>query len=1056
MPRCGSCHAENPDGSRFCNACGAPLEAAEDRGSRKVVTVVFCDVVGSTAMGETLDPETLRAVMARYFDAMQAAVERHGGTVEKFIGDAVMAVFGVPMLHEDDALRAIRAAHEMRGALDELNIDLQRAHGITLACRIGLNTGEVVAGTGDQKIVTGDPVNVAARLEQAAAPGEILLGETTAALVRDAATVEATDALDLKGKADPIVAFRLIELDPTAAGFSRHLDAPMVGRERELALLASAFERSVTDQACQLFTVLGVGGVGKSRLMAAFVDGIGERARILRGRCLPYGDGITFWPLAEALIEVGGLTEADSPDAARGKLAALAGGDELGARVADRVGQAIGIPGSQTAAEETLWAVRTLLERLAVTAPVVFVIDDLQWAEPKLLELVEHVADLSRDAPILLACMARPELLESRPDWGGGKLNATSILLEPLAPDECGTLVANLLADDAVDERVRDRIASAAEGHPLYAEEMTALLVDEGRLVLKEGRWVATGDLADVPVPPTIAALLGARLDRLPEDERRALETASVMGQVFYVDAIHELSERDPRTQGAVTALVRKQFVRPERSDLAGAEALTFRHLLIRDAAYEAIPKSDRADLHERFADWLVRGAGSSVGEQDEILGYHLEQAHRYRAELGAGEDVIRSLAARAATYLARAGERARERFDEAATANLLARAVALMGPDDPARVELSMHLGMATRDLGRLAEAGGLLEEAERAAERIGDEVLLGKARIVRTEWGHDLASGEIWGPAWGEIAADLIPVFEAHGDDAGLGLAWGALAGSFWNRSLAAKAEDAWTRAADHFRRAGDRRQELYTLEWLVACPVLGPRPVPEAFREVDAILERVRGSVVAETAILDTRAWLLVMTGRLDEARAVMEERRRTLYEVGSREFLAFESQSLGWLEYLAGRFDEAERIFGEALEALRAMGSQTATVVAAFHAQTLYRLGRLADAAADAAFTLEREHAGLAGDVMAKGVLARIAAADGRDGDALELQLGAVEAIDASDFTNDRADARIDLAEVHELAGRRDEALGAAREALALYMAKGNTFQAAATRDRIERL
>jgi len=611
------------------------------------------------------------------------------------------------------------------------------------------------------------------------------------------------------------------------------------------------------------------------------------------------------------------------------------------------------------------------------------------------------------------------------------------------------------LADDDVDERVRDRIASAAEGHPLFAEEMTALLVDEGRLVLKDGAWVATGDLADVPVPPTIAALLSARLDRLPADEREVIGVASVMGQVFYTEALTHLAGRD-RSGHAIGALVRKQFVRPERSDLAATEAMAFRHLLIRDTAYDALPKAERADLHERFAAWLIDVMGAAA-EQDEVLGYHLEQAWRYRAELGATEEVVRGLATSAAAHLARAGSRARDRFDSPAIVNLLGRAVALIQPDDLSRVELLMHLGMATRDLGSLAEAGGLLEEAERAAERIGDEVLLGKARIVRAKWGHDLSSGRrIYGSDIAEIASELIPVFEAHGDDAALGQAWGALGDARWFRSRAADAADAWARAADHFRLAGDRREELHTLAWLVSAPILGPQPVPDAFEAADAILERVRGSVEAETSVLDTRAWLLVMTGRLDEARAVMQERRRTMHELGSREMLAFESQSLGWLEIVAGRFDEAERIFGGALEALKAMRSQTALIVAAFRAQALYRLGRLAEASDDAAFALRNEDAGLSGDVMAKGVLARVAATEGRVEEALAMQRDAIEVIDTSDFTNDRADARMDLSEILELAGRRAEATVAAADALALFEEKGNTFQATSARERIDHL
>ena len=413
---------------------------------RKTVTIVFCDLVGSTAMGETLDPEQLRLVTQRYFDAMRAPIERHGGTVEKFIGDAVMAVFGVPHVHEDDALRAVRAAGDMRDVLTALNAELDRDHGVSLACRIGVNTGEVVAGGGDA-VVVGDTVNVAARLEQAASSGEILLGAETYRLVRDAVVAEPVEALDLKGKSLPVPAHRLVQVTPGAAGFARHLDAPMVGRERELALLRSAFDRTVSDQACQLFTILGVGGVGKSRLMAAFVEELGDRATVLRGRCLPYGEGITFYPLAEALIEIADLHEADTPEAARAKLSALAGSGDGAGRVAELVGQAIGI-GGESAPEETFWAIRTLLEQLAADRPLVFSIDDLQWAEPTFLELVGHVADFARDAPILLACMARPEFLDDHPSWAGGKLNATSILVEALGPEECGTLVANLLADD--------------------------------------------------------------------------------------------------------------------------------------------------------------------------------------------------------------------------------------------------------------------------------------------------------------------------------------------------------------------------------------------------------------------------------------------------------------------------------------------------------------------------------------------------------------------------------------------------------------------------------
>ena len=718
MIKCQVCGHENPATNKFCGECAAPLVAAPPEAEvRKTVTIVFCDLVGSTAMGETLDPEQLRLVTQRYFDAMRAPIERHGGTIEKFIGDAVMAVFGVPHVHEDDALRAVRAAGDMRDVLTALNAELDRDHGVSLACRIGVNTGEVVAGGGDA-VVVGDTVNVAARLEQAASSGEILLGAETYRLVRDAVVAEPVEALDLKGKTLPVPAHRLVQVTPGAAGFARHLDAPMVGRERELALLRSAFDRTVSDQACQLFTILGVGGVGKSRLMAAFVEELGDRATVLRGRCLPYGEGITFYPLAEALIEIADLHEADTPEAARAKLSALAGSGDGAGRVAELVGQAIGI-GGESAPEETFWAIRTMLEQLAADRPLVFSIDDLQWAEPTFLELVGHVTDFARDAPILLACMARPEFLDDHPSWAGGKLNATSILVEALGPEECGTLVANLLADDGVDAAVRARIAEAAEGHPLYAEEITGLLVDEGRLVLKEGGWVATSDLTDVPVPPTISALLAARLDRLPAGERRLLDLASVMGQIFYPAAVRSLGEGQD-IGAELGALVRRQFIRQERSDLAETDAMAFRHLLIRDAAYDAVPKSARAEWHERFAAWLD-GAGGSLGNQDEIVGYHLEQAYRYRLELGAAGERERRLADAAGRRLATAGEQAAARSDHAAATNLLTRACALLAPDDPLRLGDPPGPGVGAHRGRRLGGWPGHLRRSGRTRRRRG-----------------------------------------------------------------------------------------------------------------------------------------------------------------------------------------------------------------------------------------------------------------------------------------------------------------------------------------------
>ena len=553
---CPSCGTENILGAKFCSECGAGLaEAVPAREARKTVTVLFCDVTGSTELGERLDPESLRGAMERYFDRMQTVLETHGGTVEKFIGDAIMAVFGVPRIHEDDAVRAVRAAAEMREALADLNGDLDAELGITIVVRTGINTGEVVAGDrgGNQRLVTGDAVNTAARLEQAANPGEILIGERTFELARDAVEAEPVDPLALKGKAEAVGAYRLVSVRKGVAGHERRLDAPMIGREEQLRALLDAFEGVVADRACHLFTVLGPAGIGKSRLTREFRSLVDGRAALLSGRCLSYGEGITFWPITEMAIQAAGITDEAPPEQARAALRTALGDAPDSEAIAAQLADVLGIGGGGPV--EASWAIRRFLEALSLERPVVAVLDDIHWAEPTLLDVIEHVADWSRDAPILLLCMARPELLEERPEWGGGKRNATSVHLEPLSEPEADALIESLLGHPALTPEIRQRIRAAAQGNPLFVEEMLHMLLDDGVLVLKEDEWVATVDLTEVQVPPAISVLLAARLDRLSPDERRVLEAASVVGEVFEPEAVRALvdrrvAERLPRSSG--------------------------------------------------------------------------------------------------------------------------------------------------------------------------------------------------------------------------------------------------------------------------------------------------------------------------------------------------------------------------------------------------------------------------------------------------------------------------------------------------------------------------
>ena len=588
-----------------------------------------------------MDPEALQGLLARYFERMKGIVESHGGSVEKFIGDAVMAVFGVPVVHEDDALRACRAAVEMRDALPELGVE----------GRIGVNTGEVLTGT-EERLATGDAVNVAARLEQAAEAGEVLLGAQTLRLVAPAVEVGEERLLELKGKSEPVAAHPLLAVQeaPERSHASR-----FIGRERELAKLVDAWERALAGPGCQLVTVVGDAGVGKSRLVAEALDSLD--ARVVRGRCLPYGEGITYWPVIEVVKQLAALP---SDPAAAVAVRSLLGESDQG-----------------TSADQIAWAFRKLLVE---QAPLVVVLDDIQWGEETFLDLVEAAALLTGDAPILLLCMARPELLERHPAWPG------TLRLEPLSDDEADQLIR-----EEVTGELHERIAHAAGGNPLFISEMLAMAREQ----------------EDVEVPPTLKALLAVRLDQLDEPERRVLERGSIEGELFHRGGVQALAPEEPQVTARLTALVRRELVRPDRAQLAGDDGFRFRHLLIRDAAYDSLPKSVRAELHERFADWLV--SHTELVELDEIVGYHLEQAVGYRRELG---KPVEELAERAAERLAASGRRALWREDRRAARALFERALELTRPfrlDVLLEVDLAATLfnrGLAPR--GRDRRGGG------------------------------------------------------------------------------------------------------------------------------------------------------------------------------------------------------------------------------------------------------------------------------------------------------------------------------------------------------------
>jgi class 3 adenylate cyclase/tetratricopeptide (TPR) repeat protein len=979
-------------------------ETAPAREVRKVVTVLFCDVTGSTALGERIDPESLRRVMSRYFETTKAIVERHGGTVEKFIGDAVMAVFGVPTVHEDDALRAVRAAGELRGGLAGLNEELERDYGTRLELRMGVNTGEVVTGT-EERLATGDAVNVAARLEQAARPGEVLLGDETYRLVRDAVEAEPAPPLSAKGKAETLTAFRLVSVLDNAP--ARRHDAPMIGRQRQRELLEGAFANVVSEHACHLFTILGAAGVGKSRLAQEFLAGVD--ATVVGGRCLSYGEGISYWPVTEVvrqLVPDGGVA---------GPLASILG-DEAAA----------GSPA------EIAWAFRKLLESRAAARSLVVVFDDLHWGEPTFLDLVEHVADLSRDAPILLLCMARPELLDVRLAWGGGKLNATNVLLEPLAPEETSELIAAL--SEGTTEELRRRILDAAGGNPLFVEEMLAMA--------QEG--------AEVAVPPTIQALLAARLDQLDPTERNVLECGAVEGQVFHRSAVLALAPGE-QVDGQLVTLVRKDLVRPERAVLPDDDAYRFRHLLIRDTAYEALPKATRAELHERFATWLEEH-GAELVELDEILGYHLEQAYRYRAELGPLDSAAAAIAKRAATRLLGAADRALERGDSSATVRLLSRATELMPQTDARRPLAELDLATALGEQGELEGAIERLTEVAATAGEQGDVRVVERARIVRLWLAMQTAPELRMADVLAE-GREALATLERIGDDEGAMLALrliGALTGWLGN---SAEAQVHWQHALERAEHAGNRFVDDI-LAWMLLGGWWGRTTAPEAIRLADEALARSSSKRLEAYAHVVGGA-AVALSGRLDEGREKIADGRALFQDLGD---------VMAWAGITA-LGAEVELVVGEPQRAYDALSAAAAALAA--RSETGYRATTVSFQA-HAALDLGRrdESARLAGEALAIAaaddfdpharsnyVLARVAAQAGEVAEA-ERRLAAASAlVEPTDFVSLHFDMALARADVARHTGRDDVAREALEHALALAEQKGSILGAERMRQEL---
>ncbi len=1052
MVKCPGCGEDNPPKFRLCGYCGTPLAAAAALPAhevRKTVTIVFSDLKGSTALGERLDAEALHEVKERYFKAMAAEITRHGGKIEKYIGDAIMAVFGLPRAHEDDALRAVRAAAGMRSAQVRVNQELEARYGVTLANRTGVNTGEVVANddpNANQKLATGDAVNVAARLEQAAPQDQILLGELTYKLVRDAVDVEPVEALEVKGKSQPLAAYRLVAAHGLDGNLRRQ-DTPLVGRDAELATLETVYREACERRTARLITVIGDAGAGKSRLLAEFMDRRGGQARILRGRCLPYGDGITYWPLRGIVGEAAGIREDDAPESARAKLLSSAGD----AAVADRLASAVGLNASAFPLHEVNWAARKFLERLAASTPVIAFFDDIHWAEPAFLDLMEHVLDTATSVPLLLLATARHDLLEERPQWGE-RAGSTRLPLGPLSEAAAARVVENLLGTSGLPADVVARIVAAAEGNPLFIEQMLSMLLDADVLREEDGQWVRGSGGADVAVPPTIHALLEARLDKLGREERVAVEPAAVIGLEFAQPALESLAPEAirPAMSTHLHALTRKQFIDPAAT--RDTETIyRFHHQLVRDTVYNGLLKRTRATLHISFVRWAdrVNAGRDRAREFEEILGYHLEQAHHYLAELGPLDEQGLAIGVDAAARLGGAGKRAFGRGDMNAAVNLLRRATALLKPSDPARLALLPDLGETLMEMGDFAAARGVLGEAVELASAAGNPRVRVTAQLVGMLVRLYSAEPGDWGDETLQLTQHAIPLLETEQAHDELATAWRLVGFVHGVAGRYGQVGAAVSKSMMHARLAGDERLVGRSGMALATSALLGPTPVLEAIAQCERIINDGLADRQVEAIITCIIARLRAMNGEFEPAWRLVRRGRAVLRDLGQGVTAASTGFDLAQVAWLAGDWASAEAEVRADYEFLAAAGeTYYLPTLATLLARLLREQGRDDEALL---LTEAAERSAGADDFDAqafwRSTRAPIVARAGDLGLAERLAREAIDFSLRTEIPSLQADALAELAAVLHVAGQAAQARSSIEAAIELSRKKGDTASGA---------
>ncbi|MGI9020604.1 MAG: ATP-binding protein [Solirubrobacterales bacterium] len=1012
-------------------------------GFRKQVTAVFADVVGSTALAERFDPETFRELMLAFLERMAAVVERHGGVIEHLAGDGVMGVFGTEVAQADDALRAVRAGLEMFEELGSLNAEVEPRLEVSLQMRVGVNTGTVVVGrqVAGRKVSLGDTMNVAARLQSWAPAGGLVVGQETYALVRRDVEVQPAGELELRGRREPITAYRVLGAGGREAAVPLS-DRPLVGRNRELSLLTVAFERCVARGSPEFLTLLGDAGSGKTRLLAEVVERYRARALVLVGRCLSYGEGITWWAVAELVRQAAGITEDDDSASARGKLAAAVSGNDAAEAVTSELAQLIGLEQPSDSEDQVLWALQALLKARAATGPVVLVIEDLQWAEDPLLDVVTHLARL--DAPILIACTARFEVLSKRPEWS--EVCPTTIALDGLPSDEVDALVGALVGD-ALPDATRARLVELAAGNPLFVEQVLHMLVDDGRLRRTEEGWEAVGSLDAVEVPPSIEATLASRVDHLSDRERQCAEHAAVVGMEFWAGGVERMSERD--VGEPLAGLARKLVIEPVRRPGAAEDMLRFRHLLLRDAVYEAIPKARRAVLHERVGDWMLEWADDRRGEAEGIVGYHFEAAAHYHGELLGGAAEAERVAAKAASHLMGAGRRAVGRQSDVTAAGFFARVLALAAEDDSARLEPLLALGTALVRGGETSQAERALIELRRHAAEDDDPRTDAEVRIL--ELSLRRLTDPVWWAANGRSgAAELTGIFQQLGDELGAAKAWHLLGKAHSDRGEQAAAQEAFEHALEFARSAGDAGVEAWIRYWLLQAAVFGPAPCDRVIARARDDLDwaRAHNNRALEGSTLARMGEMLSRAGYVKEAVAAFAEARTTFEELGQPAHLAYLPISTAAVEPLASDPAAAELELRASLEHFESIGAKhIAATVGPMLASAIVRRGRV-----DEALELTQMAEAVAApddlDAQVKWRLARVDTllATGELAEAERLAREAIAEAEPSDTIILLADSLAALGAVMRAARAPGEAIPAITRAIELYEAKGDVVSA----------